>query len=392
MIYLKPAAGELAANSLPRRAAPPSVPDGPERWLQLRIMENPAILLAGAASPKHARVRSIGCEIVLPGGRRIDWIGISPEGEIVLAEIKLGNNSQSKREIVAQALDYYSALRGMSYESLENACQKATRSLLSGDKGLFEAAGAADSDYTADEFAERVTDNLRSGTVLLALALDHVPVSLARLVSDVLMEQPALPFSVSLVEIGLYDEPSGGVLLAPVLRAAVLTTTRAVIRLEGSLAVEALAAGAEDQAQTSGRAKRSMDDFLAVLEKSGQGLATKLSSFLEKAAEVGVQADVARSMVLRLGGINVGSIGAKGGVQVYVTNAAIEAGLSAFIAYMAQIGAVTSITPKPDGAASQPSLRCALSALLDREADWLVALTAYGDSIGLDLVKATKAP
>lgn len=388
MIYLKPIAGELATHSLPRRAAPPSVPDGPERWLQLRIMENPAILLAGAASPKHARVRSIGCEVVLPGGRRIDWIGISPEGEIMLAEIKLGTNTQSKREIVAQALDYYSALRGMSYDSLQNACQKATWSRLSGDKGLFEAAGAADSDYTADEFAERVTDNLRTGTVLLALALDHVPVSLARLVSDVLMDQPALPFSVSLVEIGLYDEPSGGVLLAPVLRAAVLTTTRAVIRLEGPLAMEALAAGAEDQAQTGGRAKRSMDDFMAVLEKSGQGLATRLAAFLEKAA--GVQADVARSMVLRLGGINVGSIGTNGVVQIYVTNAAREAGSSAFMTYMNRLGEVTGIAPKPDGAANDPMLRCALLALLNRETDWLAALSAYGDAIAVDLVGAGK--
>ena len=76
MIYLASATVAAGTTSLPRRAIPPSAPDGPERWLQLRIMENPAILLAGAASPKHARVRSMSCEVVLPGGRRIDWIGI----------------------------------------------------------------------------------------------------------------------------------------------------------------------------------------------------------------------------------------------------------------------------------------------------------------------------
>jgi hypothetical protein len=392
MIYLASATVAAGTTSLPRRAIPPSAPDGPERWLQLRIMENPAILLAGAASPKHARVRSMSCEVVLPGGRRIDWIGISPEGEIVLSEVKLGANGHSKREIVAQALDYYSALRRMSYESLQEACQQATFTAISTDKGLFEAAGAGDSDYTAEAFAERVADNLRTGTVLLVLALDHVPGSLARLVSDVLMDQPALPFSVSLVEIGLYNEPGGGILLAPVLRASVLTTTRAVVRVEGSLSVEPLAVGSEAAAEASRPAKRSMNAFLALLDRSGQGLAAKLAAFLENAAQIGVQADVARSMVLRLGGINVGSIGANGVVQVYITNAAREADVNAFWAYMKELGEATGATPKPDGAASEPTLRCALLTLLDRNADWLVALSTYGDAIALDLVEAGKAP
>lgn len=389
MIYLASTTAGTGTAPLHRRDVPPSSPDGPERWLQLRIMANPAILLAGAASPKHARVRSMGCEVVLPGGRRIDWIGISPEGEIALAEVKLAANGEAKREIVAQALDYYAALRRMSYESLQQACQQTRFTALSADKGLFEAAGAGDSDYTPEAFAERVAYNLRTGTILLVLALDLVPASLARLVSDVLNDQPALTFAVSLVEIGLFDEPGGGILLAPTLRAAILTTTRAVVRLEGPLGVEAIATGSEVEGQQASRpAKRSADAFLALLDPSGKGLAEKLTAFLEKAAQVGVQADVAKSMVLRLGGINVGSIGAGGNVQVYVTNAAREAGTNAFVSYLKDLGALTGITPRSEGAANEPMLRCALPALLDREADWLTALIAYGDAIAIDLVEA----
>jgi hypothetical protein len=50
---------------------------------------------------------------------------------LVLGEAKLIRNPQSRREVVAQALDYARALTGWTYEDLQDATRKALVSQLS---------------------------------------------------------------------------------------------------------------------------------------------------------------------------------------------------------------------------------------------------------------------
>ncbi|MFH5925363.1 hypothetical protein [Roseomonas xinghualingensis] len=381
MLYLA-RTDSTATSALVRRAAPPPVPGvGPERWLQERLYNAPGLLLAGAASPRHARLRSVCIELPLRDVGYADWFGVTPEGEIALAEVKLGTNAEARREVVAQALEYHAALRRLSFSSLEEACLRAERTTLTTEAGLYERSGAGEAGLAPDEFVERVEANLRRGSSLLAIVLDRMPERLARLVAETIADQPALPFDVSLIEVGLYDAPDGGIVLAPVLRGAALAVTRAVVRLEGPLAAEPVAAGTPERAARPGA--RSFGEFLAALDAVSPGVAVRFGTFLETAARSGVTAQVARSLILRLAGVNIGSLGTTGELQVYATEPAREAGWAAFEAYLEAMSAVVGV-PLVSLASGERRLRCDLTALLDRQDGWIEALLAYRDAVAPD--------
>lgn len=379
--------GDGTAVRLTERSALPSVLGaGPERWLQLRIMANPALLLTGMSSPRHAQVRSIACEVQLRTAGRADWVGLNPQGEIVLAEVKLGGNVEARREIVAQALDYYTVLRRLSYDELEAACLKGQPTALTETNTLFRASGAEDGAYGPDEFRASVERNLRTGSIHLVLALDRAPKSLVRLVTEALSDQPALPFTVSVVEIAAYDAPDGALLLAPSLRSDVSVTTRAVVRLDGPLTAALPSPTASSNGPIASSSERKAE-YLSALAATEAGLPARVSAFLENASRYGVTGEVAKSMVLRLAGINAGTIDRKGVVEVYRTRPAREAGLAAFDTYQQALAAASGVPLKP-GNAGEPVLRAPTARLLEREDAWLTALRNYADDMRAEAVDA----
>src|SRR3546814_9582121 len=91
-----------------------------ENWLQTLIHDHPAILPVSDIEPGFgdliAAAREVPC-----GHGYIDNLYLTPSGDIVLVETKLWRNSQMRREVVAQALDYVAALSRMGYEAFETA-------------------------------------------------------------------------------------------------------------------------------------------------------------------------------------------------------------------------------------------------------------------------------
>lgn len=51
----------------------------------------------------------------------LDNLWLTPDGGIVLGECKLVRNPQSRREVVAQALDYARAVNSLTYSEFESA-------------------------------------------------------------------------------------------------------------------------------------------------------------------------------------------------------------------------------------------------------------------------------
>lgn len=383
MIHLVPSGGGCAVP-LPLRPAPPADTGvGPECWLADRLFEAPALLLAGDASPAHGRFRPVCRELPLPGSGYADLFGITPEGEVALVEVKLGRNAEAKREILAQAIDYWRALRRVSFEELEAACSRGQRTRLLEGQGLYEVSGAAaEGRIGADEFRARVTERLRSGRVLLLLVLDRALDTLVRLVTEAVMDQPTLPFDIGLVEVGIHDAPGSGIVLAPRLCGAVLTRTRAVVRFEGALAVELAAdtAGRDGGLGSSTQSPaRTLGGLLAELDGTARGLGARFAAFLAKVSELGVRAEVARSAVLRLGEVNIGSVGADAGLQIYFTEPSRETGPEAFEAYLREVASLAG------GAVSiartgEPRLRASLIAALEDEAGWFAAIREYREA------------
>jgi len=83
-----------------------------ENWLQELIQDHPSVLPVADIEPGFGDPVAIAREIPCGHGL-IDNLYLTPSGDIVLVETKLWRNSEIRREVVAQALDYVAALTAM---------------------------------------------------------------------------------------------------------------------------------------------------------------------------------------------------------------------------------------------------------------------------------------
>ncbi len=105
----------------------------------------------------------------------LDILLVSSDGLPVAVEVKLEANGESRREVVAQAVDYLSALTTYTNDELDEA----TNGKLSFALRSFEP------DTPQDVFERRwaaVGANLRAGMARLLIAIDTAPIGLERIV------------------------------------------------------------------------------------------------------------------------------------------------------------------------------------------------------------------
>lgn len=152
---------------------PAGFPD--ERTLQ-RLVEKGPDLLPLSGTP---RVVVLGREVVLGSGR-VDVLAIEPTGRPVLIEVKLRNNTESRRAVVAQILAYAAALHGSSVEEFE----RSTLAQHLGGRALYDAVGEYAQAEVADpdDFRSNLASALHDGSFRLVLVLDQAPQELVRLV------------------------------------------------------------------------------------------------------------------------------------------------------------------------------------------------------------------
>lgn len=152
---------------------PTGFPD--ELTLQKLVATAPDLLpLSGTP-----RVVVLGREVLLGSGY-VDVLAIEPSGRPVVIEVKLRNNTESRRAVVAQVLAYAAALYGASAEEFERRIlvrQLGGRTLLD---VVRESAQAETVD--ADDFRTNLDAALRDGSFRLVLVLDQAPQELVKLV------------------------------------------------------------------------------------------------------------------------------------------------------------------------------------------------------------------
>ena len=152
---------------------PTGFPD--ELTLQKLVATAPDLLPLGGTP----RVVVLGREVLLGSGY-VDVLAIEPSGRPVVIEVKLRNNTESRRAVVAQVLAYAAALYGASAEEFERrilARQLGGRTLLD---VVRESAQAETVD--ADDFRTNLDAALRDGSFRLVLVLDQAPQELVKLV------------------------------------------------------------------------------------------------------------------------------------------------------------------------------------------------------------------
>ncbi len=143
--------------------------DGVEReaFIQNLVHDHPEIIPMADIAPPFMPLVSICKELPTSAGF-VDNLWLTPEGGIVLGECKLFRNSQARREVIVQALDYAQAIAGLHYEEFEGAVRKALKSPSATLYGLVGDQSQLDEAQFVDAISRRLRQSHFMIVVMLA--------------------------------------------------------------------------------------------------------------------------------------------------------------------------------------------------------------------------------
>lgn len=142
-----------------------------EAWLQETLRRYPEVLPVEEFGPVFHPLVPIGREVPTSAGS-IDNLFISHAGYLVLAETKLWRNPEAKREVVAQLIDYATALTRLTYDELDALTKDYLRKYEATSSSLQEWVETR-LDPVDSGFQRRVSRNLRLGRFLLLIVTDQ---------------------------------------------------------------------------------------------------------------------------------------------------------------------------------------------------------------------------
>lgn len=298
-----------------------------EAWLQNVVHDHPSILPIGEIEPGFGDLISVAKEVGTKHGP-IDNLLLTPEGNIVLVEVKLWRNPEARRKVVAQALDYASCLFEMSYEAFE-------KSILAADFGgnpkpscLYDLI--ADKDGALDEaaFIDAVTTNLRRGRILILVVGDGIRTETERLAS-LLQSHAGAHFTFALIELALY-RLGAETLVLPRTLAQTQMIPRGIIQIEDHR-VQVVTAEETRRSSTSisspSRAAASIteEQFYDRMAAIRPDIPDRLRALIAQLEPLGVYPDFQGSLILRWDppegrSINLGYVAKNGQVWTDAVN------------------------------------------------------------------------
>lgn len=178
-----------------------SQPFANEDQLQKIVAENPSLLCFDGDAPLALVTR----EFSLPDAGYLDILMVSADGLPVPIECKLASNSQARREVVGQIVDYVSVLTSMTVDELDHAVDGKLEQALRSFDGQDNGTGF-------EQRWQRVGTKLRAGQARYVIVVDEVPPDLERIIRF-LIERSEL--DIRLVRISHYPDSDGNVLYVP---------------------------------------------------------------------------------------------------------------------------------------------------------------------------------
>ena len=303
----------------PQASAPLArVNDWKERRLQELIFDHPTCLPLDQIEPGIGQLVSVCMELPLGIGNA-DNLFITPEGNLVLAEVKLWGNPEARRKVVAQALEYATALFKLDYTGLETAVMKGDFKGASPPESLYSLVDGADSP-TESVFADRVTRNLREGRIVVLIVGDEIRPATDELVTG-LQAHANFHFTFALVEMPVYSRLGSPDEYIVMPRTLIKTETvpRFTIRTEGG-STEVIDAGTDEReaAKPSRRSSISSEEFFEAMSERSPETPAKLRQFLDEVAAIGVRPEYLGSLNLKWdqpegSPVNLGYIRPRGG-------------------------------------------------------------------------------
>lgn len=170
------------------------------------LVQDAPQMLPLAGSP---RLTVLGREVRLGSGSA-DLLAVESTGRLVIIEVKLAENAESRRAVVAQVLSYAGYLQGLDPEQLES--QILGRHLEPGSSVLAKVQ-AGDQQYAVDaeDFRDGLVRNLAEGNFRLIIVLDSVPDELVQVVGY--LQSVTDKIDIDLVTVAAYDVAGSQVLV-----------------------------------------------------------------------------------------------------------------------------------------------------------------------------------
>jgi hypothetical protein len=148
-----------------------------ENELQELLASSPDVIsmdeIRAGAGPLVAAVR----EFSLPVGY-IDILAFTMRGDIAIVECKLARNTQAKREVIGQILDYAAHMWDMSYEELDQRIQSMTNRSLAD----YVHEQSNDPDWDEEIFRANIASALEQGNFILTIVVNEINEELNRIV------------------------------------------------------------------------------------------------------------------------------------------------------------------------------------------------------------------
>lgn len=358
-----------------------------EAFLQQLVFQHPELIPMHEIEPALVPLVSVCTELPTPAGP-VDNLWITPTGNLVLGECKLVRNSQSRREVVAQALDYARGIADWRYENLEMAIRQTSDGRT---RTIWERVADL-TDLTEDEFVDAVERRLRTGRLLALIIGDGIEEGAESLASYLQMHA-GIHAGLALVELSIW-KADHGLLIVPRVPMRTVLIERGIVTVDPGGQVRILPPAPIKGATGPQKASTlSEAEFYDRLEQQRPGSASKLKSFLSSLEEIGVSPEYRRAVVIRLHvsadvEISLGYIDVSGRVWLGdAWNAAEKAGLpqvgERYIERIARAmgGSVRRYDKSPPAVLGPGGKVADVMEVLAVAADWRMAILSLRDEL-----------
>ena len=367
-----------------------------ERWLQELIHRHPACLPMDQIEPGLGRLIPACLELPLRVGY-VDNLLLTPEGNLVIVEVKLWRNPEARRKVVAQALDYATALFELDYGQLEAAVMQAEFDGLEKPDSLYDLVDGADA-LPEKSFVDRVNRNLREGRVVVLIVGDGIRTDTESLVAG-LQAHANFHFTFALIEMPAYarklPDTSEQLVVVPHTLLKTITIPRFTISSADDSVVIADAGMEEaDSKRPSRRSNISSEEFFEAMRTRAPDLPDRINRFLDDIVAIEVRAEFRASLNLKWdqpegNPVNLGYIRRGGEVWTDASYWQVDHDLAEdYNLSLAKLlgGEVRTGRKKKDGGGDRWVTRPDGSAffieeLADRFADWRELMEEFQDSI-----------
>lgn len=261
-----------------------------EDWLQELIHDHPSILPTSDIEPGFGDLITAAREVPCGHGF-IDNLYLTPSGDIVLVETKLWRNSQMRREVVAQALDYVAALSAMSFDVFERAVTRGQKP----PAKLYDVVREHPEALEEPEFIDAIASNLRRGRMLAIVLGDGIRTETEAL-GNLLQSHAGTHFTFALVELATWrNARTGDILAVPNILAKTVMIERGIVTVEQGAAV----IHPVPQSSLSGAQTITSADYWETLAQQDPALPSIIRSFLTDLEPLGIYPEIRGSLNIK---------------------------------------------------------------------------------------------